>query len=81
MKIKSTVAGLIIATSMFAVMGVSQACASCTVQEGFSGIGWHMVPCNTCLQPAQTWAQYVSGGYAPPVTDRGGLFFFPILGP
>ena len=75
MKIKSTIAGLLFATSMIAVAGTSQAaCASCTVQEGFSGTGWHMVRCNICLQPAETWQQYVSGGYAPPVTGNNNLW-------
>ena len=76
MKIKSTIAGLIVGVSMFAAAGASQAaCATCTVQEGFYGIGWHMVPCTTCIQPAATWQQYVSGGYAPPVVERSGFFF------
>ncbi len=77
MKMKSTVAGLIFATSMIAA-GASQAmCATCNVQEGFSGTGWNMVPCNTCYHPAPTWQAYTSGGYAPPVTTsrRGFLFF------
>jgi len=82
MKIKSAIAGLIIATSVIAV-GTSQACltrnqpacANCTKIEGFTGKGWHMVSCNTCVRPAATWQQYVSGGYAPPVAERG-LFFF-----
>ena len=76
MKMKSTVAGLILATSMMAVAGASQAtCATCTTQPGFYGTGWHMVPCSTCVQPALTWEQYVSGGYAAPVTGRNSLFF------
>lgn len=75
MKIKSTVVGLVFATSMIAA-GASQACATCTVQEGFSGVGWHMVPCDTCYHNAPTWQKYVSGGYAPPVTERGGFLFF-----
>lgn len=74
MKTKSIVAGLLVGMSMFAVAEVSQACAACKVQPGFTGIGWHMVPCNTCYQPAATWQQYVSGGYAPPVAERG-IFF------
>lgn len=78
MKIKSAVVGLVFATSMFAIVGTSQACATCTVQEGFSGTGWHMVPCNTCYQPAATWEQYVSGGYAPPVTGRNTLILWPL---
>jgi len=80
MKIKTTVAGLVLATSMMAVAGASQAaCASCTVIEGFSGPGWHTVPCTMCIPPAVTWQQYVSGGYAPPVTGRGfirGFFYW-----
>lgn len=81
MKIKPMIAGLIVATSMIAVVGTSQAacstcktCVTCPKQAefsgvgpGFSGTGWHMVPCSTHLQPAQTWGQYESGSYAPPV--------------
>ncbi|MFA5960495.1 MAG: hypothetical protein WC785_08250 [Tatlockia sp.] len=69
--IRSKVAGVIIAMSMMAAAGTSQACADCTTIEGFTGIGWHMVPCGTCIQPAATWQQYVSGGYAPPIVGRG----------
>lgn len=82
MKIKPMFAGLIIATSMIAVVGTSQAtCHTCSKQAefsgvgpGFSGTGWHMIPCKTSLQPAQNWGQYDSGSYAPPVTGRGILF-------
>ncbi|ARG97200.1 hypothetical protein [Legionella micdadei] len=82
MKIKSTVAGIIVAATMSAV-GASQAyasicttCAHCStcptwnVPDEFSGTGWHTVPCNTVLQPAATWQQYTSGRYAPPVTGK-----------
>lgn len=82
MKIKSAIAGLIIASSMMAV-GASQACilkdqpacSNCVKIEGFLGRGWQTVPCNTCVQPAPTWQQYVSGGYAPPVTENNLSFF------
>jgi hypothetical protein len=81
MKLKSTIAGLAFAVSMFAVVGASQ--AMCTTQTcgwyqpGFTGIGWNMVPCGTTVRPAATWQQYVSGGYAPPTVNRanrGSLF-------
>ena len=82
MKIKSLVAGLIISTSMLAVVGASQAqpaCQYCPV-TGFYGMGWHMVPCNTPIQPASTWEQYASGGYAPPVVERSGfIWVIPII--
>lgn len=75
MKIKPIVAGLIIATS-FAVVGTSQAeckTKTCRMQAEFSGLetefvgtGWQMIPCNTPLRRAQTWAEYTSGSYAPP---------------
>ncbi|WP_028387724.1 hypothetical protein [Legionella fairfieldensis] len=81
MKIKSTIAGLIISISMIGAAGAAQAACSthCPVQEGFSGTGWHMVPCNSNIQPAQTWQQYVSGGYAPPVTGQSNFFLLPLL--
>lgn len=79
MKIKSTVAGLVFAASMVAVVGVSQAgCGGtyCPFAPGFSGTGWHMVPCNSGIPQAVTWEQYVSGGYAPPaVGSRHGFFW------
>ncbi|KTC87630.1 MULTISPECIES: hypothetical protein [Legionella] len=80
MNIKSTVAGVIVATSMIAA-GASEARTVCTtstcgvwaVPSEFTGTGWHMVPCNTILPRATTWQQYSSGSYAPPVTGRGSL--------
>lgn len=84
MKIKSTVAGIIVATTMIAA-GSSQAavcstCAKCStcgvwdVPVQYSGTGWHMVPCNTYLPTARTWQQYTSGSYAPP--EARSRFFF-----
>ena len=82
MKLKSTLAGLIISISMVAAVGVSQAgsCTTqCPVQEGFSGIGWHMVPCKgNTLQTASTWQQYVSGRYAPPVVRERSVLLWPL---
>jgi hypothetical protein len=78
MNIKSKAAGLIIATSLFAVAGVSHAyCvhnSSCTITPGFTGEGWHTVPCNAPYQHAVTWAQYTSGGYLAPIPRSGFLF-------
>jgi hypothetical protein len=70
MNIKSIIAGLIFTTSLFAVGASQAACAYCNVHEGFSGIGWNTVSCRTCVQPALTWQQYVSGGYMPPVVGQ-----------
>jgi hypothetical protein len=88
MKIQPAVAGLLLATSVFAV-GTVQAQSACTryhcpmqaefsaVGQGFTGEGWRMVPCNYPLQRAQNWAQFASGTYAPPVVDRrDGLLFW-----
>ncbi|KTD29715.1 hypothetical protein [Legionella maceachernii] len=80
MKIKSTVAGLVVAATMLAV-GPSQAavcttstCGAWAVPASFSGTGWSMVPCGAVIQPAVTWQQYTSGRYAPPVTGRNTIF-------
>lgn len=80
MKIKSAVAGIIVAMTMIAV-GPSQAARVCTtstcgewsVPGQFAGVGWSMVPCGTYIRPAVTWEQYTSGRYAPPQTGRGTL--------
>ena len=75
MMLKSTIGGLIVAATMFAV-GPSEAaygvcststCGPWETAGQFSGTGWNMVPCNTVLPTAITWQQYISGGYAPPV--------------
>lgn len=78
MKLKPIVGGIIIAAS-FAVVGISQAACytnHCRMQQEeftgleqvFTGTGWHMVRCNMPLRRAESWAQYTSGSYAPPVT-------------
>jgi len=84
MKIKSKVIGLVVATSLFAAAGASQAdCGTCRIQPGFQGVGWHLVPCSANIGPALTWDQYVSGGYTAPVAGvrhgygRSGFFFWP----
>lgn len=88
MKIKSIMAGLIVAMTML-VVGSSQAayarcagCATCptcatwNVPAQYTGTGWHRVPCGTTLNHATTWQEYSSGRYAPPEA-RGGLLFGP----
>jgi hypothetical protein len=80
MKIKSAVAGIIVATTMVAAapsfagtVCTTSTCGVWAVPGQFSGTGWHMVPCNAVLPHATTWQQYSSGSYAPPVTGRGSL--------
>lgn len=81
MKIKSAIAGIIVATTMIAVVP-SQAAQVCTdstcgvwtVPAGFSGTGWGMVPCGSDVRPAISWQEYSSGHYAPPQTGRDTLW-------
>lgn len=80
MKIKSAVAGVFVVATMIAAapsQAAYRTCATCPtcstcpqwdVPASFSGVGWHTVPCNAVLQPAVSWQQYSSGGYAPPTT-------------
>ena len=68
MKSKSTVAGLIIATSMIFAVGPSQASM---VKHTNLGTGWHMVSKHSGIKPAINWQQYNSGVYIQPVTGKG----------
>ena len=60
MKIKASVAGLIIATSMFVAVGPIQ--AACIKYQP----GWHMVSKHCDIQPAANWQEYNSGVYTQP---------------
>ncbi|MCL9683873.1 hypothetical protein [Legionella maioricensis] len=60
MKIKSSVAGLIIATSMVVAVGPIQ--ASCVKYQP----GWHMVSKHCPIKPAENWQEYNSGVYTQP---------------
>jgi hypothetical protein len=72
MKIKSTVAGLIIATSMIELIVPSQAAWS--MKKHCTGKGWHMVSKKCNIRPAATWQEYDSGIYTRPVGGKGILF-------
>lgn len=66
MKIRSAAAGLIIATSMVALIGPVQ--AACYKHQP----GWHMVSKNCDIKPAENWQEYNSGVYTQP-TGNGGF--------
>jgi hypothetical protein len=70
MKIKSTIAGLVVATAMVALIlpGQSAWAKHCT------GKGWHMVSKSCNIPAAETWQEYNSGIYTQPVTGKGVLF-------
>lgn len=61
MKIKTS-AGLILATTLFAVIGQVQ--ASCVNPTP----GWHMVSKHCHVKPASSWQEYNGGMYLQPVT-------------
>lgn len=64
MKIKLA-AILVIATSLFAAVGIAQ--ASCHNLKP----GWHMVSKKCPIGPAENWQQYTSGVYTQPMTHKG----------
>ncbi|KTD60574.1 hypothetical protein Lsai_0032 [Legionella sainthelensi] len=64
MKIKSSAAGLLIATAMILAVGPTQ--AACYKNQP----GWHMVSKKCGIKPAANWQQYESGVYTPPVTGK-----------
>jgi hypothetical protein len=64
MKIKSTIVGLIAASTMLVVApGFAWNHMNC------SGKGWHLVSKNCPIQRADNWQDYASGGYLQPMTD------------
>lgn len=71
MKIKSSIAAVIMATTMIAAVP-SQ--AMCCRHVDISEPGWHMVPKSADIRPASNWQEYASGVYLQPVTGRGMLF-------
>lgn len=82
MKLKSALAGIIVAATMAVVVPAqagemcgTEACGPWNVPSSFTGTGWGMVPCGTVLQPADSWQEYASGQYAPPTTGKGILIW------
>ena len=67
MNIKSTVTGIIVATTLVAV-GPSQAWA---YKMHCSGTGWHKVSKHCPIARADNWQDYASGVYLQPMTDKG----------
>lgn len=69
MKIKSATTGLIIATTMLASVGISQAVWAKKIN--CTGTGWHMVSKSCPIHPAENWQEYASGIYTQPITGQG----------
>lgn len=69
MNIKSTLTGLVVATSMFALVGVAEA-GRVKQHYNYYGTGWHMVPKSSGIKPAQTWQEYNSGVYTQPIVNK-----------
>lgn len=76
MKIKSKIAGLIVATTVLAAAGPSWAMHHHRHHHyvGYMGSGWHMVPKSSGIPHAMTWQEYASGVYTQPIVGRGMLF-------
>ncbi len=68
MKIKLSVVGILIATSM--VVAAEPLQAACFKHKP----GWHMVSKKCNIKPAETWQEYASGVYTKPLTGKS--FFF-----
>lgn len=66
MKIKSSLAGVIIATSIAALTLPSQ--AAWAMHKHCHGKGWHMVSKRCNIKPAENWQEYNSGVYTKPIT-------------
>lgn len=64
MKIKSTVAAIVVGTSLFALAGPIQ--AACSMHQA----GWHQVSKKCHIKPAASWQQYSSGYHLQPVSNR-----------
>lgn len=62
MKVKSSVAGLIVAASLFIAIGPAQA-LQCYFQEP----GWHMVSKRCNIPAAENWQEYAGGIYLQPM--------------
>lgn len=71
MSIKTSVAGLVVAASMFVAVGPIQA-TPCFYEQP----GWHMVSKRCNIVPAESWQEYASGVYLQPMSGRG----MPLMG-
>jgi hypothetical protein len=69
MKIKSTLAGIIVASSMAAFVIPTQAWSM--GHKHCTGTGWHMVSKSCDIRPAMTWQEYDSGVYTQPLVGMG----------
>lgn len=65
MNVKTSAAGLIIATSLIAAVGTAQATV-CVKHPS----GWHMVSKSCNIKPAENWQQYASGIYTQPTSGK-----------
>lgn len=71
MKMKTAVAGIIVAGSMVLAAAPLQAAVCSTCYD--NPPGWHMVSKHCHIRPAVTWQQYYSGMHTQPMAQRGGL--------
>lgn len=69
MKIKSSVAGLIVAVSMVTLVVPTQA-AWAMHHKHCTGKGWHMVSKSCNIKPAINWQHYESGVYTKPIVSK-----------
>lgn len=67
MKIKLSIAGLVIASAMVVAGPIQAGCMKHTP-------GWHMVSKHCNIKPAENWKEYTSGVYTQPITNQGLLF-------
>jgi hypothetical protein len=67
MKLKATVAGLIVAASTMAAVLSSQAAWANTHHKHHYASGWHMVSKHSGIPHAATWQEYTSGVYLQPM--------------
>lgn len=68
MKIKSSLAGIIVATSMVALLVPTQ--AAWAMHKHCTGKGWHMVSVRCNIKPAENWKQYNSGVFTQPMVGQ-----------
>ena len=71
MKIKSSLTGLVLATSVVALVIPGQ--AAWAMHKHCSGKGWHMVSVKCNIKPAENWQDYNSGVYTKPLTGKNML--------
>lgn len=83
MKIKSSLAGLIMTITIAGLVLPTQAAWACqkhhkhykhythyTHYRNCTGQGWHMVSRSCNIRPAGNWQEYNSGVYTQPVVER-----------